>query len=412
MSKRGLLLTVGTSHESEVFSVKQLQPDYVAFLCTDGEKADEAVNQICTLGEIPPGRYERFRFEDSASEFSRVIERARQAYQWLRRRCDGETGEIVANFTAGRKWMSAGLLVFLSRVQCRVVYVDVAYTDGQPIPGTMRIEDLGTTFARVWQFEAERGVNLFNSYQFYAAARTFRIASRQDASFSYEKLLNSLSGISTELSKWERFMHARPTNTGELANRDRITSQLKKHAETIQRVAKELDLSEYNAWATSISKLADDIQSVDPKRDILTATVDLYKNAERRSKMGQYDDAVARLYRCTEALVDYRLQECGCDPHTIHGLKCKVQRLHELSPESAADFLAADFLKEPPSDKGGLLFKPPVSDRNRSIIAHGWEAVSENCARSYLAWTCERLVKLGADPDDKFNVPRMPSPWL
>ena len=117
-------------------------------------------------------------------------------------------------------------------------------------------------------------------------------------------------------------------------------------------------------------------------------------NARRRAGEGRYDDAVARLYRAIEATGQLRLRtEHGIDaskvpfdrvpeslreawaPYTqVHGqeLQLPLQGVYRLLA-ALEDPLGALFQKARLSDPE----KSPLTNRNQSILAHGYSPVSK-----------------------------------
>jgi CRISPR-associated protein (TIGR02710 family) len=120
--------------------------------------------------------------------------------------------------------------------------------------------------------------------------------------------------------------------------------------------------------------------------------LDLLANAKRRKEEGRFDDAVARLYRAVEAIAQVALQE-------RHGIgsteKIPLDRIPEplrsewasrandgvvaLGLQDAYALLAS--LNDPLGEKFQRASlnsrKSPLAVRNRSILAHGFERVSE-----------------------------------
>jgi CRISPR-associated protein (TIGR02710 family) len=389
---RGLLLTIGTSHESEIFSIREIGPTYVAFLCTDTIAADEAINVIINATSLPPGFTERFRFADSPPAIDEVIERSYEAYRWLRGRI-GDDGEIIANFTAGRKWMSAGLLFVLSRLPVEVVYVDVSYEGGKVVPGTERLVQLGNAYAKNWMFEIERGARLFNSYRFGAARDVFNQVRQAARLPNPREFATALSCISEQIDKWDRFHHD-GVDTDRLAN----------DSERLEQVATHLGLTQFCDFARAIQRLSQNIDFQRNDAADVWKMGDLFWNAKRRFETGNFEDAVARCYRLTEALLDFYLRRYGVDnTGDIHGLRMKLEELCQRSEKDALRFV---------KDKENLnSWKMPITDRNKSILAHGWQPVGGRVAKTYLEWLESELNNVIPNLSSLYQLPRMPEVW-
>ncbi len=136
---------------------------------------------------------------------------------------------------------------------------------------------------------------------------------------------------------------------------------------------------------------------------------DLWLNAERRARLGLYDDAVARLYRLMEAAVQTRLRE----EHEIRtdnvpldrlpdGLRKKSLRLGQPNTVKLALSDAADLLAHlDPTDELPRILKKGNPNwqgkRNRSILAHGFQPLGENDWKQARSWFEQRSGVLWKD---------------
>lgn len=119
---------------------------------------------------------------------------------------------------------------------------------------------------------------------------------------------------------------------------------------------------------------------------------DLLNNAERCFEQGRYDDAVARLYRCLEALAETELDRCGIDKNDVDPDKAPPGEARQLCLEieptrgkrrlalfrsfqllSLLDDAGAARLGRAFMDNPGLHQR--LEARNQSILAHGLRTV-------------------------------------
>jgi CRISPR-associated protein (TIGR02710 family) len=139
----------------------------------------------------------------------------------------------------------------------------------------------------------------------------------------------------------------------------------------------------------------------------VTLCQDLLENARRREAQGRLDDALARLYRFTEACVQTRLYD-------RYKLKSGELNMSDLPPKLAGQLTPSGY---PPRYKTGLLQTvnvlrhkdqaDPVADayffgdergprwlvrRNSSILAHGYSAVEPQVVKEAFAWIKDKLV--------------------
>lgn len=389
---KGLLLTVGACHESEIFSIQQIEPNYVAFLCTNSEAADNAISIITQSTGLQSGSTNRFEFDDDPAALDKVVEQTHKAYLWLKSRV-GSDGRVIANFTAGRKWMSAGLLLALSRLPVEVLYVDVEYENGRIVPDTERLVELGNAYAKNWMFEIERGVHLFNRFRFAAARDVFLETRRGVTSPSVQAFAKALVCITERIDKWDRFDH------------DKVDPErLENEGEALKSAAMELGLRQFCKFGREIQSLARDIVHERDDPETTWTLIDLFWNAKRRFETCNYEDAVARCYRLTEGLLDVYLKKHQIDANDVRGLKEKLDRLREVSREDACRFV-----KNP--DDPDYSWKAPITDRNKSILAHGWQPVSRRVAEDYLKFLEPELRVFAPNIDQMFQLPKMPEVW-
>jgi CRISPR-associated protein (TIGR02710 family) len=130
-------------------------------------------------------------------------------------------------------------------------------------------------------------------------------------------------------------------------------------------------------------------QAMSPSRHHV---LDLLANAKRRKDEGRFDDAVARLYRAIEAIAQVALKE----GHGVESTEyVPLERVPEplrttwatranegivaLGLQDAYALLAAltDAVGKKFQDAGLNGTKSPLVARNRSILAHGFERVSD-----------------------------------
>jgi len=143
---------------------------------------------------------------------------------------------------------------------------------------------------------------------------------------------------------------------------------------------------------------------------------DLWLNALRRGGRGRYDDAVARLYRLTEAAVQARLWTCyrleseripseAVPEGLIRDARWKTDwktgaRYVELGLFQTVEFLRAKDPRDPfvlafaGESASGEPIKGPkwLAKRNRSILAHGFTCVGEQDWCEARRWCEEAIV--------------------
>jgi CRISPR-associated protein (TIGR02710 family) len=303
-------------------------------------------------------------------------------------------GRFVADYTGGTKSMSAALLMaaFQRDLETRIT--------------TGRRDDLVKVTAGT-QTARKIDVRLIGVERDLATA--LRIASKGDYAAAAD-----LIGVLRRRVQQERLAASKAFNTrleraGEWARLfaawDRFDHR---EAWKIYRAAWE----DGRQWVTALDEsghaavLEDLAQGKDEPR--LSLCQDLLENARRRNRQGRFDDAVARLYRFTEACVQtqlYRryklksgqlsasdlppelLEEArpSYDPRLKRAV-CKLglmQTVKLLKLRDPDDPLAAAFGESAPPWQGA---------RNNSILAHGYTAVDPRAVKEAFAWVEARSI--------------------
>jgi len=152
------------------------------------------------------------------------------------------------------------------------------------------------------------------------------------------------------------------------------------------------------SWLTTRKPLLKQLAATSDTAEKRTAlALDLIANAARHIESATLDDAVARLYRATEALAQARLQEHGFSktdavpfsklPEALREeWKCRPRKNGSLKLALQDDYKLLDAL----DDELGKRFielklnneKSSLSARNQSILAHGFQPISKNAANA------------------------------
>ena len=186
-------------------------------------------------------------------------------------------------------------------------------------------------------------------------------------------------------------------------------------------------------FARQVEQLAQAIEQVTrAEKPALEATADLLANARRRIDHGQYDDACARLYRALEAVAQFILFRNHnlqvADPHWENQpepiRKAATTVFDQSLPDKLALYQAWALLwalEDPIAQnivfpgKGTLKchfrFQPLLDRRNNSILAHGWNAVTESDVNDLAQQVEQALVDNQPDLAHwlrRFQVPHLP----
>lgn len=384
-----LICLVGGSPEPVVAALKQWQPLRVRFVHTPQNKADVEAKVIPMAREegmyLDAGRYDLFQLPD-AQDLATCLDHLRRltpaVSEWAAR---GATFRVVVDFTGGTKCMSAAVAIQASHWPCTFSYVGGSERTkdgvGVVVSGAERIVHQANPWDALGHQTVEDFVVLFDQNAFLAAANVARLTMKRVTRADRKRELSTLEQLARALDAWDRFDQSTTKN---------LLENVTKSANDLRSV---LGLARGDRVLTGAARLAEhlcQLGQVTPPS--CHHVLDLLANAKRRRDEGRFDDAIARLYRAIEAIAQVALKE-------DHGVENTEKLLLERVPEplrtawtlranegvvaiglqDAYALLAA--LDNPLGAKfqsAGLDGKTsPLVARNRSILAHGFERVSD-----------------------------------
>jgi len=298
-----LVMTVGTGRNRSdiavalLFGIGKHNPGRVIFFCSHKTR-DETMPLI-----EPELRKKKTPYEVCVFERENDVQHLYQVYlEQLRRYRD-----IVVDFTSGTKAMSSALFAAAIAVEAR----EVSYITG-PRDTTGRVtESTDVSSLSPEQVIAERQLDrakeFFNHLDFHAAVELsgkYRRSLPRDSSL--RAWAKTIWMVATAYDLWDRFMW------------DQAARCLRKAVNPREGLVK-VDLEQLQANAEFIS----DVESK-PRGD--ERLVELANNARRRIEQGRFDDALARMYRAYEYLV----QNCLWNEHKIDTSAIPVADIRKL----------------------------------------------------------------------------------
>jgi CRISPR-associated protein (TIGR02710 family) len=385
-----LVCTVGGSSEPIVATLKRWKPVRIRFIPTK-ETRERIETDVVRLAEsegltLDPGRYDVLELSDG-QDFDGCVYTLRQltpvVEEWLGR---GDLYQVVVDFTGGTKCMSAALALQAQRWRCVFSYVGGSQRTKEGVGIVISGKEQVLHAYNPWDalgFQAvERWVVLFDQQAFAAAASLVDRAMRNVTNPSRKRELNALKLLSEAYDAWDRFDH----KEAESKLRD-----VAKYENDLQAVLGPTKSEHVRAVVSDHCRYLQ--QLVEGSAPSMLHVTDLLANARRREAEGRIDDAVARLYRAIEALAQTALAE----RHQITNTKqVPLTRIPESlrsqwasRAEAETVFLGlqdAYALLNALGDNLGVKFKDlqldnrqqsPLTARNQSILAHGFERVSK-----------------------------------
>jgi CRISPR-associated protein (TIGR02710 family) len=418
MIKKAMLIGVGVGREVEYAlysSIKSHNPNFVTFIVTKQSK-DTLDRIIAEKGKsiLNLVSQKEILVADNPEDLNDTFHVCKKALCSLLK--EGYlTSEIVVDITSGTKVMSATIasLAILYRLY-EIVYVGGKRDErGIVIKGSEKPASVKPM--RILQgHDLNRIKDYFAIFQFEAAKKV--VEKLQSESWFLEESesqrIVDIKEVTDGFISWERFDHK------EALKHFRQAKLLKTDRQ--QKYLEDL-ITEHNHIAAQFSSQNPNLKGNVPTTYLIA---DVFQNARRRSSEGNYDDAVARLYRCLEMVVqyvlllEYNLSSSDIDLKILEEKKIPDILLQKLASKrngkqnievgliegfellSVLDKehpVTIEYLTQKETLKKSLAF------RNSSILAHGITPVDrekyvkmENVIRNFIA-------KLIPDIDDRLK---------
>jgi CRISPR-associated protein (TIGR02710 family) len=388
-----LIATVGGSPEPLVAALKHWGPARTLFV--PSHDTQPAVRQVLELAAtegvvVEPGAYDVEAVAD-AQDLTACL-RALQKLDgpvrgWLAR---GEGFSVAVDYTGGTKTMSAALALWARRWPCRFSYVGGRERTRNGIGIVVSGSEIPLVTRNPWNAlgyqTVEDACAAFDAGDFRAAAEMLSTARNGAGDARVKGEMAALLEVVEAYSAWDRFRH-----TDAAKRFERLAAGENDLRAVLGESAASRLLREADGHLAHLRDLAD------PGETTEALVLDLLANAARRAREGRYDDAVARLYRATEALAQIRLRGAfglATDRMPIDRVPeplCEHWRSRardgsvKLGLQDAFALLRA--LGDPLGERFTALGldntrQSPLSARNQSILAHGWNPISERSQRA------------------------------
>jgi CRISPR-associated protein (TIGR02710 family) len=194
--------------------------------------------------------------------------------------------------------MSAGAAIVGAFFGFDLVYIDEDWTDDikRGVPGTERLVVSKNPFDVFGDLDMQTAHQLFNFHDYGAA---MRIYSRLMGQVSDPRLVEIEHLLAESYAHWNAFnFGAASKKLSECRNRAaqysiKLPAGVEENAFALQQ------LQEVN------------LDTIPQEKQALHVIADLYANALRKARTGQFEDAIARLYRCLELMSQSRLASHG-----------------------------------------------------------------------------------------------------
>jgi CRISPR-associated protein (TIGR02710 family) len=404
-----LVCTVGGAPEPIVASILACDPARVVFVCSSDSKrslkahaGDPGGKGILAALEdrgkaFDSGRYEVIELA-SAQDLERCVETIHRGVtpevdRWIRR---GEGHDVVVDITGGTKCMTLALGLMTRIWPCRLQYVGGTERTKGGVGVVVSGREQIVHFQEPWNSLGYQVVDdarvVFDSGNPGAAAALAAARRNQAPGGPMKAALSAWTHLLDGFAHWERFDHGAAARSFRLFLAQRnLLAQL-------------LTQAQVEALAVEGERALASLAGLEGNARASRAFVlDLLGNAHRRLSERRYCDSVARAYRAVEAIAQWRLAD-------FHGIASTGAVSMEFVPEPLrTEWSAAaenGYLKlglqdayrllESLGDPVGCRFesselsaipaegppKSPLTARNASYLAHGFQPAPETVAQA------------------------------
>ena len=411
-----LICTVGGSHQPIVTAIKDIQPDYVYFICTGNDPGTGRPGS--TMQITGKGSCIKADFKDekpslpnipaqtglAENQFS-VCEVLADDLDNIYSVCQQAIAEALTNFpdcrlladyTGGTKSMSAGLVV--AALENKAVELQLITGNRSDL---IKVRDgfENTQFANIETVRFERMIDPYlKSWERYAYSEAEAGVKKIDSPRSPElkNRLCLLRDLSRAYAEWDNFNHA---NAWAI----------------LQTYASRLVEEPQQKLLANLRRLNDN----NPEKRDAARLFDLYLNALRRAEQGRYDDAIARCYRLIEWSAQWLLEkQCGIKTANIRAED--IPAGVELSPNrdviyQAGLFAAWQLIKHKTTGAAAQFISQQEKQllhhlqcRNLSILAHGFEPIKQADWLLFQQWLDIAFIPMLLSETKKSGINSLP----
>ncbi|MBM7685891.1 TIGR02710 family CRISPR-associated CARF protein [Defluviitalea raffinosedens] len=311
VSPEYMILSVGTSYEPLVLSLKLVKPKKVLFLYT--EDTEEKIDKILQFVPLKSSEYRKEKVEKSNTLL--IYQKIKQAYyDW------GKPQNVFIDFTGGTKAMSAATAMAGAILGAQLIYIGNKEYLGlfrKPYPGTEFLEKIPNPYSVFGDIEEDRANDLLHQHDYAGARKIFEALINKVPDPNKKEYFHTLYFLALAYEHWDALEFDKASESmNKLVNEIEKYSQLNSNwilADKIALLRKQRDILNIMAKnATQIQKNTP-MELLVKLEEILSLMFTIYHNAKRRSEQAKYDMASLLLYRLLEMIMQRRLALYGID---------------------------------------------------------------------------------------------------
>lgn len=300
-----LIISVGTSYEPLVLSIKLFQPHRILFLYT--EVTEVILNKIVSYCELDITRFQKCKVhETNPLDIYREI---KQAYlQW------GRPEKLYIDFTGGTKSMSAAAAMAGAVIDVQMVYVgtdDYLVDFRKPYPGSETLYYIDNPLAVFGDLEIEKAMVLFDRANFSGAREKLAILKEQIPDPNLRQQLNFIYLLAEVYEHWDALEFAYAYEVVA-----RLEHELKRDSrlhstfvlmDYIRKIEQQKNILESLREIPGLLAERKNLMILRDEKYMYPLMFTMYSNALLRENQEKYDMATLLLYRLLEMIEQRRL---------------------------------------------------------------------------------------------------------
>lgn len=390
-----LILSVGGSIPPLIFSIKHHAPENIIFFASKESETqiEEILTQIFQEG-IKTKNHEKI-ITLSAEDLNQCLNSLLTKLPEILSRWNVSSEELIVDYTGGTKSMSSALVLATIEKTSTFSYIggEARNKDGigVVIDGKERMLRVKNPWDELAMEEKKRINLLFNAGRYSLAKETAGRA-KGKVSAKEKPFFEMISVLIESYCLWDSFEYSEARN------------KMGKAIHDLEMCCAKLDSSHPLSLLLENTKENQKFLSqIDSEKNRI---LDLLSNAKRRAENeGRYDDAIVRIYRAIEKLVQIELKKYGLDASNIkiellpQSIREEIrqkyynERKNKIQTPLYGSFQILKAMEEERDEKGfGHRFfekerelnNSIIENRNLSVIVHGEKPL--NKAEFERAW--------------------------
>ena len=406
----GMILSLGTSFEPLVLSIRVLKPDRVCFLFTEASR--EFLDPVVKFTGLSLSQCDsRLVDKDNPLQIYQAIKDIYR--EW------GYPSNLALDFTGGTKAMSGGSAMAGGLIGAEMVYIASSkYLANlrRPFPGSEHLEFIPNPYQVFGDLEEEKA---FASIAKYDYQNAYRIFAEIESQVLDPRRYHVLSLLCRTYDAWDNLdIQTARTNMAAVVEDVRRFAAFQKDFILAKKLPiLELQLQALNSLNNRFSTLCKGLKSrkhkealeipdiLGDREFVLALMFTLYCNARRREEQGKYDMASLLLYRLLELISQVRLAAYGLDtvlpdyallPQGLDELLAKINAKSEkcknirpmLELPEQISLLAGYLILAGLEDELALSIhldrlQGQVAARNSNIFAHGFDFIDASTCHKF-----------------------------